>query len=152
MWKWSWKKATYWSLLLSGFSPRPCKFPLFELLQRLFWETWIATLFFSCFKSIYFDHIKTSRSHRFLSNWLTAYYIRETFASNWLRSSSVKRKCLSLCNKGLCDVNSPQQHPLRPFLGARHAVLINKIVLCTSHKLQLKTVSNVYFKSFTRRK
>ena len=106
-WEWSWKKATYWSLLLSGFSPRPSNFPLYELLQRLFWETWVATLFFSCFKSIYFGHIKTSWSHRFLSNWLTAYYIRKTIASNWLRSSYVNRKCLSLCNRVLCDVNSP---------------------------------------------
>ena len=81
--------------LLSGFTPTPYKFALYELLQSHFWKTWIATVFFSYFKSIYFHHIKTSQSHRFLSNWLTAYYIREIFASNWLSSSSMKQNvCL----------------------------------------------------------
>ena len=67
----------------------------YHQLHICFWKKYF-TLLISTFHDVHnwnrYIPIKTSHLH--YQNWLTGFYMRGTWASNWLRSSSAKQKCL----------------------------------------------------------
>ena len=62
--------------------------------------------FLQLFQVDIFPSYKNQSESPFSFKLIDCLLYKEIFASNWLWSSSVKQKCLSLCNGGLCDVNS----------------------------------------------
>ena len=92
--------------LLSGFSLTPCNFAFIWTSTKPLLKNLNSYCFLQLFQVDIFPSYKNQSESPFSFKLIDCLLYKEIFASNWLWSSSVKQKCLSLCNGGLCDVNS----------------------------------------------